>query len=87
MVRFKKFLPIDGPGSSKMSLLQNKKRMRALLQTTKDTVKETSWGQSRGVAWMRTGSLDQSSRETLRLWVKEAHSGCYETCTELFTNV
>lgn len=76
MVRLKKFLPNDGPGSSKMSLLRNKKRMRALLQTTKDTVKETSWGQSRGVSWMRIGYLDQSSREMLRLWVIEGHSSC-----------
>lgn len=54
MVRFKKFLPNDGPGSSKMSLLLNKKRMRVLLRTTKDpegdilgTVKECRMDENR----------------------------------------
>ena len=37
MVRLKQFLPSDGPGSSKMSLLWNKKRMRVLPQTMMDS--------------------------------------------------
>ena len=48
MVRFKKFLPNDGPGSSKMSVLWNKKRMRVLLQTTKDSCEGDILGTVKG---------------------------------------